>query len=62
MERFKKNLLLLEENDSATVQELKRQCNQLIEVYNELATPFNDEGEELIRQISFLFDKIVTLR
>ena len=49
-------------SDSATVQALKRQCNQLIEAYNRLPTPFNEEGAELSRQISFLLDKIVFLK
>lgn len=62
MERFKKKQLLLEESDSDTVQALKKECNQLIEAYNLLNTPFHEQGVELTRQISFLLDKIVVLR
>lgn len=62
MERFKKQELFLEENDSDTVQELKRECNQLIKAYNRLTTPFDEEGAELTGQISFLLDKIVILK
>jgi hypothetical protein len=62
MDLFKKKELLVEENDSATVQELKKQCNQLIEAYNGLASPFNEQGVELTKQISFLLDKMVVLK
>ena len=61
-ERFRKELLIIEEGDTVTLQKLKKECNEWIEAYNELENPLNEQGQELTTRISFLLMKITYLK
>ncbi len=54
MNRFAKEKLLIQEGDTITVQELKRECNKLIERYNSLDEPLGEHGQGLTLQINDL--------
>lgn len=62
MERFKKEKLIVNGQDSFTVLELKAQCNKLIEEYNVLEEPLSEQGLELSTQINGYLMKILQLK
>ncbi len=62
MHQLQKDLLLIDPNDSSTVQELKEACNQMIVVYNQLDNPFEEVGQELLMAIDARVMKIYQLK
>lgn len=62
MHHLVKQLLVFDINDSLTVQQLKSECNQLIEQYNALDNPLQDRGQELVGQINTYIMKVHQLK
>jgi hypothetical protein len=62
MHHLVKELLVLDSNDSLTVQQLKLACNQLIEQYNLLDNPLQDKGHDLVTQINTYIMKVHQLK
>ncbi len=62
MNRFFKELLIVEEIDTQTVKELKRECNKLITRYNLLDEPLGETGQQLTFQINDLMMVIHKMR
>jgi hypothetical protein len=62
MNRFSKDLLIVEEIDTQTVRELKTECNKLITKYNLLDEPLGETGQQLNFQINDLMMVIQKMR
>ena len=59
---FEKEYFLIETKDSLTVQQLKNECNELIDQYNLLSDPLSEQAQQLAFQINSYVMKLHTLK